>query len=188
MKSMNHARSVADVEGGTILACIEIAVPPERVFRALTTDELTKWWGSDEMYKTTSFEIDLRVGGAWPSDGVGADGVPFHVGGKVLELDPPRKLVQTWEPLLPSRPTFMLDMSADERAVMQAHAVYWRGKLDEGSVIAFGPVADPAGGWGVGIVAVSDEAELRRFQNEDPAIQSNIGLSYETLPMLTAVY
>jgi uncharacterized protein YndB with AHSA1/START domain len=79
MKSVNHARSVADVAGGTILACIEIAVPPERVFRALTTDELTKWWGSDEMYKTTSFEIDLRVGGAWRSDGVGADGVPFHV-------------------------------------------------------------------------------------------------------------
>jgi uncharacterized protein YndB with AHSA1/START domain len=256
MKSMDHARSVADVAGGTILACIEIAVPPERVFRALTTDELTKWWGADEMYKTTAFQIDLRVGGAWRSDGVGADGVPFHVGGKVLEVDPPRKLVQTWEPswdadgapttvsylldaietgtrvtvrhtgfgsrttsceshangwprvlgwlrdhvapkpakrfflcrLLPSRPTFMLDMNADERAVMQAHAMYWRGKLDEGGVIAFGPVADPAGGWGVGIVAVSDEAELRTFQNEDPAIQSNIGLRYETLPMLTAVY
>lgn len=55
----------------------------------------------------------------------------------------------------------MQDMTADEGSVMQAHATYWRGKLAEGHVIAFGPVADPAGGWGVGIVAVPDEAELR---------------------------
>lgn len=50
--------------------------------------------------------------------------------------------------LLPSRPSFMQDMSADERAAMQAHALYWRGKLAEGAVIAFGPVADPASGVG----------------------------------------
>lgn len=252
----SSARSIADVAQGAILARIEIAAPPERVFRALTTEELSKWWGSAEMYRVTAFEIDLRVGGGWRSDGVGADGTPFHVGGKVLELEPPRKLVQTWEPswdaeappttvsylldpietgtrvtvrhtgfgtrtaaceshasgwervlswlvshvspqperryflcrLLPARSTFMMDMSAEERAVMLAHAEYWRGKLAQGRVIAFGPVADPAGGWGVGIVAVRDEAELRTFQSEDPAILSNIGLRYEALPMLTAVY
>ena len=249
-----QARSIADVAQGTILARIDIAVPPERVFRALTTDEVTKWWGSAEMYRTTAFTMDLRTGGSWRSDGVGADGAPFHVGGKVLELDAPRKLVVTWEPswdegpttlaylldpietgtrvtirhtgfgtraasceshangwqrvmgwlsnhvaprperrfflcrLLPSRPTFMQDMTSDERAVMQAHGLYWRGKLAEGHVIAFGPVADPAGGWGVGIVAVRDEAELQTFQNEDPAIKSKIGLCYEALPMLTAVF
>jgi uncharacterized protein YndB with AHSA1/START domain len=208
------------------------------------------------LYRTTAFMIELHAGGTWRSDGVGADGAPFHVGGKVLEVDPPRKLVQTWEPswaggeppttvaylldaietgtrvtvrhtgfgarsasceshangwprvlgwlaqhvapeperrfflcrLLPSRSSFMQDMSADERAVMQAHATYWRGKLAEGHVIAFGPVADPNGGWGVGIVSVRDEAELRTFQSEDPAIKSGIGLRYETLPMVTAVY
>jgi uncharacterized protein YndB with AHSA1/START domain len=252
----SQSRSIADVAEGTILARIEIAASPERVFRALTTEELTKWWGSAEMYRTTAFEIDLRPGGMWRSEGVGADGTPFHVGGKVIEVDPPRKLVQTWEPswdgegppttisyfldateigtcitvrhtgfgarmesceshargwervlewlasyvspkrdvryflcrLLPPRPTFMQDMTSDERAVMQAHGQYWRGKLAEGQVIAFGPVADPAGGWGVGIVAVHDDNELRAFQTEDPAIKSNIGLRYEALPMLTAVY
>ncbi|HET9953313.1 MAG TPA: SRPBCC domain-containing protein [Polyangiaceae bacterium] len=252
----NKAHSIADVAQGTILARIDIAAPPERVFRALTSDELTKWWGSAEMYRVTEFRIDLRSGGSWRSDGVGADGTTFHVGGTVLEFEPPRKLVQTWEPswetdappttlsyllepietgtrvtvrhtgfsdrvasceshatgwvrvlgwlesyiapqperrfflcrLLPSRPTFMQDMTADERTVMLAHGAYWRGKLAQGHVIAFGPVADPAGGWGVGIVAVRDEAELLEFQTEDPAIQSNIGLRYETLPMVTAVY
>lgn len=250
-----QARSIADVAAGSILARVEIAVPPERVFRALTTEEVTKWWGSADLYRTTAFQIDLRAGGTWRSDGLGADGQPFHVGGKVLELDPPRKLVMTWEPsweeglpttlsylldatetgtrvtvrhtgfgtrfasceshgngwervlgwltkhvapepdrrfflcrLVPGRATFMQDMSADERAVMQAHGMYWRGKLAEGHVIAFGPVADPAGGWGVGIVAVRDDAELQAFQSEDPAIKSQIGLRYEALPMVTAVY
>jgi len=252
----SHARSIADIAAGTILASIDIAASPERVFRALTSDEVTRWWGAAEAYRTTAFEIDLRPGGAWRSTGLGADGTSFHVGGEILELDPPRKLVQTWQPswetdepattvaylldpietgtrltvrhtgfgtrvascenhatgwqsvlgwlsnhvapepqrrfylcrLLPSRATFMQDMTADERAVMLAHGQYWRGKLAERSVIAFGPVADPAGGWGVGIVAVRDEAELLKFQNDDPAISSQIGLRYEALPMLTAVY
>jgi len=252
----SQARSIADLAQGTILARIDIAVPPERVFRALTTEELTQWWGSAELYRTTAFSIDLRPGGAWRSEGMGADGTPFHVGGRVLEVEPPRKLVQTWEPsweadappttitylldpiatgtrvtvrhsgfgsrvdscashangwervlgwlgshvapaperrfylcrLLASRPSFMQDMNADERAVMVAHGGYWRAKLAEGSVVAFGPVADPAGGWGVGILAVRDETELLEFQADDPAIKSKIGLRYETLPMVTAVY
>lgn len=72
------ARSIADVAQGTILARINIAVPPERVFRALTTDELSKWWGSADMYRVTAFQIDLRTGGAWRSEGVGADGWRAH--------------------------------------------------------------------------------------------------------------
>ena len=248
------ARSLADVGEGVVLARIEIAVPPERVFQALTTSELTKWWGSAEMYTTTKFTIDLRPGGAWRSDGVGADGHEFHVGGEVLEVDPPRRLVQTWKPswepgeatkvtymldpiptgtrvtvkhsgfasatacedhgtgwervlgwlggfvapapeqryfmvkLLPPRPTFAQDMTAAERAAMQAHVGYWSGKLAAGSAIAFGPVADPTGGYGLGIIAVPDEATLGRFQAEDPAIVANIGLRYEAVPMPGVVY
>lgn len=250
-----QARAVADATQGVILARVEIAAAPERVFRALTSDELTKWWGADELYRTTKFTIDLRPGGAWRSDGVGADGAPFHVGGKVLEVAAPHKLVQTWEPswepgepttityllepiangtrvtvrhagfgervasceshangwervlgwlagyvappatpryfmckLLPPRPSFMLDMSAQERAVMGAHGQYWREQLAQGRVVVFGPVADPSGGWGLGVVSVPDEAALQALQAGDPAIKADIGLRYETLPMLTAVY
>ncbi len=42
------------------------------------------------------FTIDLRPGGVWRSKGHGADGRTFGVGGVVLEVDPPRLLVQTW--------------------------------------------------------------------------------------------
>ena len=36
-------------------------------------------------------------------------------------------------------------------AAVRVHKVYWRGKLAAGEAAAFGPVADPAAGWGVGI-------------------------------------
>jgi hypothetical protein len=86
--------------------------------------------------------------------------------------------------LLPPRPTFVTDITADERALMKAHSDYWRGKLADGSVIAFGVVAD---GYGLGIVAATDEAALQAFQNDDPAIESGRGFRYEHAPMLTVV-
>lgn len=89
-------RAVADVSEGLILAAVEIAAPPERVFRALTSEELVNWWGSADTYRTTKWTGDVRPGGTWRTDGVGADGKPFSVGGDFVEVDPPRKLVMTW--------------------------------------------------------------------------------------------
>ncbi|THD44763.1 MAG: SRPBCC domain-containing protein [Bradyrhizobium sp.] len=96
MKTSNGARALADLDEGLILAAITIAAPPERVFRAIASDEITKWWGSDQVYRVTRWTSDLRVGGSWRSEGVGADGTAFSVQGEYLEIDPPRKLVQTW--------------------------------------------------------------------------------------------
>jgi uncharacterized protein YndB with AHSA1/START domain len=91
------ARAIADVTQGMLLATIDIAATPERVFRAVTSEELTRWWGSEDTYRTTKWSGDVRVGGAWRTDGVGQDGKPFAVHGEFLEVDPPRKLVQTWQ-------------------------------------------------------------------------------------------
>ena len=96
-KSMNRpARAVADVTRGMLLATIDIAAAPERVFRAVTSEELTRWWGSEDTYRTTRWTGDVRVGGSWRTDGVGRDGKEFSVHGEFLEVDPPHKLVQTW--------------------------------------------------------------------------------------------
>jgi len=93
------ARAVADVTQGIIHAVVEIEAPPERVFQALTDPaELVAWWGSDDTYRTTGWEADLRVGGAWRSHGVANDGTPFSVGGEYLEVDPPRRLAHSWRP------------------------------------------------------------------------------------------
>jgi uncharacterized protein YndB with AHSA1/START domain len=83
----------------TVLLEVEIGAPPERVFQALTRpEEVVAWWGEENSYRSTSWTADLRVGGQWRSEGKNADGRPFHVGGKFLVVDPPRKLSYTWEP------------------------------------------------------------------------------------------
>lgn len=251
------ARAIADVGTGTILASVEIAASPERVFRALTTDDITKWWGSPELYRTTEYTGDVRPGGHWRSAGVGADGKTFSVEGEFRVVEPPHTLVQTWRAawdggnettityrlesipggtrltlrhdgfadrvdscrghgegwgrvlewlrahltsppatadkfflcrLLAPRPTFAHDMDAAEREVMLAHASYWRGLLAKKQVIVFGPVGDPNGPWGLGVVRAPDEQTVTTLRENDPAILSNRGFRYEVLPMLNAVF
>jgi uncharacterized protein YndB with AHSA1/START domain len=92
------ARAVADLSTGMILASVEIEAPPERVFTAISTDEIAQWWGSPDTYRVIRWTGDLRRGGAWRSDGISADGKPFSVGGEFLEIEPPRLLVHTWNP------------------------------------------------------------------------------------------
>jgi hypothetical protein len=90
--------------------------------------------------------------------------------------------------LVGPRPSVLKDMSDDERAVKGKHGEYWRRQLAAGKVIVFGPVADPKGAWGLGVVRAQDEAELKRFEAEDPAMTGIPGMRYEVLPMVTAVF
>src|ERR1700742_4351901 len=89
--------------------------------------------------------------------------------------------------LLPPRASFLADMTEEERALMQAHGLYWRERMAEGKVIVFGPVADPKGPWGLGVVRVSSEAELKAFEQGDPVVKANRGFRYESLPMVRAI-
>ncbi|MGH8213998.1 MAG: hypothetical protein ACREPP_12300 [Rhodanobacteraceae bacterium] len=87
--------------------------------------------------------------------------------------------------LVPPRASFAQDMSADEAAMMGQHAVYWKGLIDGGlKVFALGPVADPAGVFGIGVMEVEDEAAGRELARNDPAIkQVQFGFRYELHPM-----
>ena len=44
MQIKTHARAVADVIDGLIVASVEIERTPDRVFQALTTREIVDWW------------------------------------------------------------------------------------------------------------------------------------------------
>jgi hypothetical protein len=90
--------------------------------------------------------------------------------------------------LIGPRPTFPADMTPDEGALMQQHATYWRAKMREGVAVVFGPVLDPRGVWGLGVLRVGDEAEVRAFEAGDPVIAAGRGFRYEVLPMMTAVH
>lgn len=82
------------------------------------------------------------------------------------------------------RPTFHLDMTAEERAIMTRHVAYWTEKAEQGIAIVFGPVIDPQGAFGIGVYRAQDEAEMRDLLAHDPA---NDLLQSEALPMATAV-
>jgi uncharacterized protein YciI len=89
--------------------------------------------------------------------------------------------------LIAPRPTFAADMTAEEAALMKVHGAYWQAKLAEGVAVAFGPVLDPAGAWGLGLIRVEDEAAARAYVAEDPVIRAGRGFRYEILPMLALV-
>src|SRR3954471_6011480 len=89
--------------------------------------------------------------------------------------------------LIPTRPTFAVDMTKAERELMGRHAVYWRELMARGHVVAFGPVDDPAGGYGVAVGTADSPEEARRFADEDPAVTSELKFSTEIAPMLSLV-
>ena len=99
------ARAVADLAEGQILASVEIAAPPERVFRALTSKDIVDWWVRPGYFTTTEWTGDVRVGGRWRSAGI-VNGQAYSIEGEYLEIDPPRKLVHTWQRVgMPGAPT-----------------------------------------------------------------------------------
>ena len=87
--------------------------------------------------------------------------------------------------LIPPRETFAQTMTESEAAIMQRHVAYWSRLFanGSGSVVAFGPVADPKGGYGIAIVEAGDQADVERLMASDPAIQSNAGFRSEIFAM-----
>jgi len=120
-----HARAVADVIDGLIVASVEIARTPERVFQALSSREIVVWWVNPGVFDTREWSGDVRVGGRWHASGI-ARGAPYSLEGEFLEVDPPRKLVQTWHrqgtPGAPSTLTYMLEPIAGGTRLTVRHA------------------------------------------------------------------
>ena len=84
--------------------------------------------------------------------------------------------------LNPCRPSFTLDMTDEEKGVMMQHVGYWKALRDKGFVVALGPVMDPNGGFGLGIIEVDSDEQIKEFMANDPAVKSGVG-TYEFYPM-----
>jgi uncharacterized protein YciI len=85
--------------------------------------------------------------------------------------------------LIPPRPDFAATMSDDERAFMTAHVKYWSDLIAQGRCVAVGPVADPAGGYGLGVVLAEDFAAAEDIRDKDPALAPGSGFRTEIAPM-----
>jgi uncharacterized protein YndB with AHSA1/START domain len=123
---MIGARAVADLSKGEILASAEIAEAPERVFRALASEDITGWWERPGVFDTREWTGDVRVGGRWRAAGM-TRGQPYVQDGEFLEIDSPRRLVHTWNgvgrPEAPSTVPYLLEpVGAERTRVTLRHA------------------------------------------------------------------
>ncbi|SCL39869.1 Uncharacterized conserved protein YndB, AHSA1/START domain [Micromonospora rhizosphaerae] len=131
---------------------IYIKATPEAVWAAITDPEWSERYG----YRSPA-HYELRPGGRYrglASPEMTAVGVPeLAVEGEVLEVDPPRRLVQTWHPLWgaeaaaepPTRLTYEIDeISPGVTRLTVVHDV-----TDAPSVAAMvgGEVPNAGGGW-----------------------------------------
>lgn len=71
--------------------------------------------------------------------------------------------------LNPPRPTFMMDKTSDEKTFIQSPIAYWTTLLNENIAILFGPVLDPKGAHGAGVVTVDNEEHLKKNIANDRA-------------------
>src|SRR5437763_3878314 len=142
--SFGAARAVADLSTGSIIATVEIAASPERVFQALASREIIDWWVRPGVFDTREWTGDVRVGGRWRTSGIGR-GRPYSLEGEFVEVDPPRKLVHTWHPVgspdPPSTVTYIVEPSGQgtrltlrhtgmsSRDAAMANAVGWETSL-----------------------------------------------------------
>ena len=90
------ARAVADLAQREILATVEVTADPERVFRALASKDITSWWVRPGVFDTREWSGEVCAGGRWRASGI-SRGQPYVQEGAFVEVDPPRKLVHSWE-------------------------------------------------------------------------------------------
>lgn len=72
--------------------------------------------------------------------------------------------------LIPNRPNFVMSMTPEEQATMGAHAAFLQSQLAAGTLVAAGPVMDPAGPFGKALFeAESMDAVHRHGADHGPA-------------------
>ncbi len=73
-------------------------VPRERVYRAWINPKYIAQWFGPKGFRAEVLELDLRVGGTWRFQMIGAGNASVCHFGTYVEIDPPNRLVFTWAP------------------------------------------------------------------------------------------
>ncbi|HST64711.1 MAG TPA: YciI family protein [Mycobacteriales bacterium] len=90
--------------------------------------------------------------------------------------------------IVPPRAMSLPHMRADELKVIDLHVAYWLKLMQRGHVLAFGPVADDTGNYGVGVIQAQSPEQARAIADNDPAVTDPL-LSFRTTvtPMHTVM-
>ena len=89
--------------------------------------------------------------------------------------------------LTPPRATFPADITPAEQQLMDQHAAYWAELFKAGKVLILGPVFDPKGAFGMGVIEAATEAEAHAMANNDPTVKAGLN-TIEILPMHVFVH
>jgi uncharacterized protein YndB with AHSA1/START domain len=90
MSEPTHIKHILQVERTFPASC-------EQVFQAWTDPTRLKRWFGPEGFKTVVAEVDLRVGGKYLLGMQSADGSINYITGLYHEIQPPTKLVFSWQ-------------------------------------------------------------------------------------------
>ena len=61
--------------------------------------------------------------------------------------------------------------SEEDKVIMQKHSLFWKNLMEGGNVLVYGPVLDPNGAYGLGIVTAEDKEVVYQMLSGDPAKQ-----------------
>lgn len=84
---------------------------------------------------------------------------------------------------IPPRADFLATLSADEQVWMKQHGAYLNRLLDQGLIVAHGPVIDDGDGYGVSLYQIPDDQDIAALTAEDPIVKNGVG-HYEHYTML----
>jgi len=87
--------------------------------------------------------------------------------------------------LIAPRPIFPGGMTEEELGLMKQHVQYAGQAFEAGMVLAYGPVLDPAGAFGIALLEVNDAAEAEEFARKDPSIVAGMN-TFSLTPMKIA--
>jgi uncharacterized protein YndB with AHSA1/START domain len=107
--AMKRPKAVAAAAAGSLLASVEVAAPPERVFAALTTNGVEGWWRLPGVYRLKDWRAQLRPQGGWSVCVAFDDGRRFDAWGEICVVEAPNRVVLTRhfaaDPLIGERET-----------------------------------------------------------------------------------
>ncbi len=78
-----------------------------------------------------------------------------------------------------------MDITAEERQLMQEHARYTHEGFAEKKILLYGPVMAGAGAFGMAVFEAKDESEVRHFLENDPTVRAGMN-TFEVSPMRVA--
>jgi uncharacterized protein YndB with AHSA1/START domain len=161
---------ITNPETGMVIAVAVFNADAHTLFRALTDPaEIARWWGGRRGGSAVAWQGKPEIGGEWRAEGVFSRGRTFTASGLFLEIEPGKRMVQSWhacwDQLTPTEASFRFEaveggtmLSLVHKgfqgrdAACQTQAQFWwkvikwlRSHLqEEGRRAAVNPAASPA--------------------------------------------